>query len=1038
MKKTKDFFKKLTGINISKHKLIILLPTSIFFIVFAYWGIQRAAYEVGLIPDPIIIEKDGKYIIGEKTNSKIEIGAESPSSPFAKLERWGGEAYLKIGYSQNREKMVAVKNNGQVEWQGNSQNVQFYTISDTKKPENKNVFNSFFAFLNNHKESIKDYLPKTANAIESPKLRYVNIGSIDPISMASYYSVIQKTTSPTIFTYWGDRDSFVFYGFRDADQDLRANKVNMPITRLKTTDDNECPVIYSNKNGYVLFVLNDPKISKNQENAISRVEEAVNAALSKYNIQVKDAGHLLYFQDGLSFKQVGRISADNNTIIFYLYLDSPLNNPDFVNLSRTYIAFRDSKLVQIGGLKDLNNKISKSIAEEISYEIAKKDGTEIEKDNLTDIEKNEAERLRPQFSTKEWQYQAKINGEKVKQEAQGDKLEMNVVLNKKPNTNKFDFNIETKDLNFYYQPELTEEQKDQGYFRPENVIDSYAVYYSKKEDLVKTATDMDKYKNGKAFHIYRPKITDSKGNWTWGKLDFNKEEKILSVLVPQEFLDNAAYPVDVDPTIGYSPSVIGTSKFALYAGSSYYMAGSSFSLSEQGKFAAVTAYLDTSASQPGSFDYKMAIYRNSDWVKIAETQNTTGPVVQAAWLTANFSSNPTIDPGTYTLVVTGSVSSKAANDIYYDSGDTNQGHTQSIGATYGVFPSTASFTHDNNKYYIYATYTVPTIPSSTNFQLITHNVGAGGEQDLTSSSYKALGALGQIENGILTSASFKQGNGLVFNIKAPVPPAPSLTNPASNYDRLRLIINPGSNKSDATYAVAISNDNFVSDTRYIKSDFTIGNTLGISDFQSYTSWGGATGVFITNLNQSTAYYVKVKARQGNYTESGYGAVASASTVSPSLSFGLDTYSITFNTLTAANSYTDATKQTTLTTSTNAYNGYVVWANETSQLTSGTGSISNYSSPNSLPTAWSGTGFGYSTSDTNLQTGPGAADRFSGTKYAGFQTVPNQDPVADHTDKIEQTPLSNEQFTIQYRVTAPSTIDSGTYRNTVIYTVVPIY
>ena len=75
-------------------------------------------------------------------------------------------------------------------------------------------------------------------------------------------------------------------------------------------------------------------------------------------------------------------------------------------------------------------------------------------------------------------------------------------------------------------------------------------------------------------------------------------------------------------------------------------------------------------------------------------------------------------------------------------------------------------------------------PVSSNFELKNYSFGAGGDQGLTSDNFKAMGTLGQIENGALTSDSFKAQTGLIFEIKAPPPPAPTFTKPATNYDRL--------------------------------------------------------------------------------------------------------------------------------------------------------------------------------------------------------------------------------------------------------------
>jgi len=156
-------------------------------------------------------------------------------------------------------------------------------------------------------------------------------------------------------------------------------------------------------------------------------------------------------------------------------------------------------------------------------------------------------------------------------------FELEVLLLEKPKKNKVEFTVETKGLKFYYQPELTQKEKDDGAFRPENVVGSYAVYHESKtnniiypfdksgytldelnekvlsEELVakinkKTSeveyyTQGKKYRVGKAFHIYRPKIVDSAGTEVWGDLIVDTNKKVLTVEIPQEFLDNAVYPV---------------------------------------------------------------------------------------------------------------------------------------------------------------------------------------------------------------------------------------------------------------------------------------------------------------------------------------------------------------------------------------------------------------------------------------------------------------------------------------------------------------
>ena len=332
-------------------------------------------------------------------------------------------------------------------------------------------------------------------------------------------------------------------------------------------------------------------------------------------------------------------------------------------------------------------------------------------------------------------------------------------------------------------------------------------------------------------------------------------------------------------------------------------------------------------------------------------------------------------------------------------------------------------------------------PASSSYELKSYSFGPGGGET-TSSHFKLFSSLGETSAASLSSQTFNLGSGLTYMINAAVPPAPSVTNAGSTYDRLKITVNQGTNPSDVTYALAISNDNFVSDIRYIKSDQTIGSTLATTDFQSYSSWGGASGFYVTGLTRNTTYYVRAKARQGsvNYQESQWGPASSGvATADPSLTFSVSSNTVTFNNLNGGNSFTDSSQSTTLTTSTNAYNGYVVNARETAAMTHTVDSsttINDYGSSNASPSTWSGNGFGYTTSDNDL-TG-GTNTRFtSGTKYAGFTTSSPGDPVADHAGPIT-TAISNEQFTITYRITTASSQKAGRYSTTVLYNVVPEY
>lgn len=121
-------------------------------------------------------------------------------------------------------------------------------------------------------------------------------------------------------------------------------------------------------------------------------------------------------------------------------------------------------------------------------------------------------------------------------------------------TNTFTATVDDENLEWYYQAPLYLENGLEepnatcnathcgGSYRPENVVGSYAVYHTSKKN--------NQYETGKAFHVYRPWIEDANGDRVWGTVRYFGER--LYVTVPQEFLNNAKYPVRVDPTLGYT------------------------------------------------------------------------------------------------------------------------------------------------------------------------------------------------------------------------------------------------------------------------------------------------------------------------------------------------------------------------------------------------------------------------------------------------------------------------------------------------------
>ncbi len=164
-------------------------------------------------------------------------------------------------------------------------------------------------------------------------------------------------------------------------------------------------------------------------------------------------------------------------------------------------------------------------------------------------------------------------------------------------------------------------------------------------------------------------------------------------------------------------------------------------------------------------------------------------------------------------------------------------------------------------------------------------------------------------------------------------------------------------------------------------DYSFGTTAGGTDILGWTNVGSATTNVTANsltLHTSQIYYCNVRA---NDTAGNQSSVVSSNGqfVAPTLTFTTSTNSIAFSDLYPGNSYTN-TQSMTITTSTNAYNGYTVKAYEIQPMTAGSNTIADYASPASSPTTWSGNGFGYTIS------GGSAVAAFSGSKYAHFGTL----------------------------------------------------
>ncbi|OGC37706.1 hypothetical protein A2V54_02190 [candidate division WWE3 bacterium RBG_19FT_COMBO_53_11] len=333
-------------------------------------------------------------------------------------------------------------------------------------------------------------------------------------------------------------------------------------------------------------------------------------------------------------------------------------------------------------------------------------------------------------------------------------------------------------------------------------------------------------------------------------------------------------------------------------------------------------------------------------------------------------------------------------------------------------------------------------PASTNFELRDFGFGSGGEGGLTSPNYQLEGILGE-PGGESTGNNSNFLGGLLSTQQASVPPAPTFENNGNYYNKLHFVVDPGDNPSDAEFAIAISDDNFAT-TNYVQSDNTVGGTLGSEDYQTYADWGGASGEFVIGLSQDTTYKIRVKARQGEFSETGYGPESSAATVTPSISFSIGGVSsgtslegviIDVTTTATQAPFGELTfdqvveAASALTVSTNAVSGYQITVYQLGSFKKESGTPFPYvSGTNPIPSSWPASvvtgAYGYHTSDESL--GEGTADRFlSDDTWAKFES-------GAYEIGYNSSPVINEVIYTIYSIETGTGQEEGGYSHSIVF------
>jgi hypothetical protein len=195
--------------------------------------------------------------------------------------------------------------------------------------------------------------------------------------------------------------------------------------------------------------------------------------------------------------------------------------------------------------------------------------------------------------------------------------------------------------------------------------------------------------------------------------------------------------------------------------------------------------------------------------------------------------------------------------------------------------------------------TVSSFSNNSTYYLNSYSVGSGSSTNFSNGTYSGQASLGETaaSNPVNGTSNVNEAGGVQTEQLA-IPQAPTLNNGSGTYyNKLGFTLNDSMGNStyptDVTFSVEVANTSSFTSPSYVQT----GGVLGSSPFfQSYASWGGSGGSTITNLTPGLTYYVKVSAKQGEFTNTAYGPSQNATLTNPSVAFSVSPSSVSLGSL----------------------------------------------------------------------------------------------------------------------------------------------
>jgi len=421
---------------------------------------------------------------------------------------------------------------------------------------------------------------------------------------------------------------------------------------------------------------------------------AITVVLTEKGVEVvrPDSRNKLYFRDGE--KLVKFHSAENARGVLACYININCEYNKCYDFYRPDVD-KDVRNEYAYGLQSVYPNINSSVIDEIIVKFAELLEVTIEDNPYTPAEITNWQTIENLHSDIDWIKEGQRTDANWWFKESKNGFEFEVILSEKPITNVYPMSIRTKGLEFWKQDGPTVEEKSTEFASCDpDVIGSYAVYNAggKKDN---------EYQTGKAFHIYRPIANDANGWHVFCDLDIDEPNELLNITIPQDFIDNAIYPITIDPTFGYTSA--GATQISIY--NNIY--GNLYTPPSVMNITSMSVYMDLTNATSNIGLY--GIYRNSSNVLLVSSGQIALPISSVAWQTIAITYNADLEPDVILAASANALPGYLSSIYTYY--DTNASYSYRAKAfTYtGTLPSPITWdtSTTGRAYSIYATYTVP-------------------------------------------------------------------------------------------------------------------------------------------------------------------------------------------------------------------------------------------------------------------------------------------------------------------------------------------